>query len=242
MGAVILQARLDFVCFRIDISQTKMPLTRSNKGAKKHFPIFELPRELRDHIYRELLIPKKWIPRDCQDTKPTYTLEPAILQASKRIHEEASVILYRDNTWIMFTMSQPGLAFGVNDYRRIRCYVENLFYFPKLQYFPSEVALAVDLRQQYGEGVLCSEARLLVELCDLQPFLDRLIHVFDLKIFDVELQISQLGHRTQEDLLCVFSNIRGVKKATVTGTILPSAGQELANLMMSSITRPPALE
>ena len=61
-----------------------------------------LPRELRDKVYRELLlqdlvweeIPKTF-PLD--EDKNHYNFQLSILSVNKQIHEEASQVMYREN-------------------------------------------------------------------------------------------------------------------------------------------------
>ena len=69
-----------------------------------------LPRELRDQIYRELLLPDKTqVSRSARHTtrrlQSGNSLQPAILRVSKQMHREASMVLYKETKWVLFTMA-----------------------------------------------------------------------------------------------------------------------------------------
>lgn len=57
------------------------PQHHSSQGATT-FPFLKLPQELRDHVYRELLIPEKVGTADLP-FEPEYTLEISILHTNK---------------------------------------------------------------------------------------------------------------------------------------------------------------
>ena len=71
-----------------------------NKDSKP-VRILSLPREIRDQIYRELLLLADQIPA----TKTgSYVLEPAF-RVNNQMHKECARILYEENTWIIITMN-----------------------------------------------------------------------------------------------------------------------------------------
>lgn len=67
----------------LNVSQDSKPLARASMSTHQTpSSTINLPRELRDKIYRELLVPKKI--RDPTEDMPRYALEPAILQLKSR--------------------------------------------------------------------------------------------------------------------------------------------------------------
>jgi hypothetical protein len=88
------------------------PLFRPGRRPKKHFPLLDSPREIRESVLRELLYssePLKY--RDAEHVvirhdqlsrittnKRNYNLYPEILRTCKQLHEEGTPILHRLNT------------------------------------------------------------------------------------------------------------------------------------------------
>lgn len=63
-------------------------------------PFTGLPRELRDKVYRELLIPNfAHIFRRHRQRK--FEMYPQILRVNKQIHKEAAHVLYEENAWVI---------------------------------------------------------------------------------------------------------------------------------------------
>lgn len=82
---------------------TMLSKKKKDKNGLKASPILSLPRELRDQIYRELLLADKVIPTNRITGNATF--EPAILRVSKQLHKECSRILYHENNWFIITMN-----------------------------------------------------------------------------------------------------------------------------------------
>ncbi|KAL1393629.1 hypothetical protein HDK64DRAFT_8951 [Phyllosticta capitalensis] len=84
----------------------------------------ELPRELRNRIYRfattsdEPIVLIDAVSRD----DPTSTLTPALLTVSKQVHEEAMDVLYGENTFLFLNVQLPELWQGLSEksLRRLR--------------------------------------------------------------------------------------------------------------------------
>ena len=61
-----------------------------------NFSTLDLPRELRDKIYRELLTPEIGNQR-----RSSYKITPAVISVNRQTNEEASTILYGENCWVV---------------------------------------------------------------------------------------------------------------------------------------------
>ncbi|GAB7353367.1 hypothetical protein MBLNU459_g3849t1 [Dothideomycetes sp. NU459] len=89
-------------------------LAISVQGAVPLTPVFRLPRELRDIVYRHLLVGDevKYLKTPGQDhplmsTAHSYRFCTNLLAVNKQIREEASEILYKENTFVMVTTISP---------------------------------------------------------------------------------------------------------------------------------------
>lgn len=100
-------------------SHQKAPREGDQEAPSGAFPFLQLPSELRNMVYRELLLgvyPFMMHLRIAfwyEDGKRPY---PAILQTNKRTHDEAAAVLYGENTWF----SSAGNAFfpWADEYRQ----------------------------------------------------------------------------------------------------------------------------
>lgn len=86
----------------------KLSNKKKNKKGSRAFSILNLPRELRDEIYRELLLADKIRSTNIITGKATF--EPVILRVNKQLHEEGSRILYYENKWLIITMNRYDLT------------------------------------------------------------------------------------------------------------------------------------
>ena len=69
------------------------------------FPFLQLPREIRDHIYRELLCSDKiYKPATDAGIARRYEYQVAILQCNRQINNEATPVLYNENCFILFSL------------------------------------------------------------------------------------------------------------------------------------------
>lgn len=194
--------------------------------SKNQKRILDLPRELRDQIYRELLLADK--ARNNETDK--YALEPAILRANKQIHEECSQVLYKENTLVLITTNWPYL---VTTYLEAEHLVVSFTLSGQLNSFLHHPALQIDLRHR-TYGTRSTQASMLLDAHNLQ-------HIFrDLTIRNMQPHIEvrvQFDPRAsakpevREDLLHYLRDIRGVANATITGMKSTSTANELAALM-----------
>ena len=77
----------------------------NNEGnGPEPFRILDLPREIRDQIYRELLTPR------IKRAHKSYELETAILRVNRQMHRESSKVLYEENCWVFFIINFEGFA------------------------------------------------------------------------------------------------------------------------------------
>ncbi|KAF2175294.1 hypothetical protein K469DRAFT_611191 [Zopfia rhizophila CBS 207.26] len=83
----------------------RFPEPESPIVVKDAFPFEQLPAEIRNNVYRDLLIIKFPMmlvhdrPSFPDLDVPSFTLYPAILCTNKKIHNEAAAILYSENTF-----------------------------------------------------------------------------------------------------------------------------------------------
>ncbi len=80
-----------------------MPISKPVPAAEwsELFRLLDLPRELRDRVYREVL-PLDKAKDDQQST--------ALLRVNKQVYLEASAIIYDENVWVMVTFNFRGVA------------------------------------------------------------------------------------------------------------------------------------
>ncbi len=117
-----------------------------------------LPRELRDKIYRELLVPEKI--RDPTEDVPRYALEPVILRTNKQTHVEAANVLYGENLWILFQIPYKKHISALDEPRSCRIFTSNIHAFPRLP------ALMVAIKRSSRDAI----KKILVNYCDLRRF------------------------------------------------------------------------
>lgn len=202
--------------------------TKQNKGSKA-FRILNLPRELRDQIYRELLLADKV----CAATFK-YALEPAILRVNRQVHKECIPILYEENTWVLITVNCCNL---LNSYLKVNVNYPIVSHSPAghLDAFFRKPALQVDVRDQGIETQSAQESMLFIAH-DLKRGLKYLAAGHDPKQIDFSLRFDPRISRkpeVREDLLFCLRDIRGVGKTVVTGIETTSTANELATLMMT---------
>jgi len=207
---------------------TKKHTKKGKRKGPKAFRILSLPRELRNMIYRKLLLPERADPY-----RKTYKIEPDILRVNKQMHREASEILYREISWVMFNTNYHAFVKNLKalDYNMIAVKHDNpLRTFP----FGGTPALQADLTVGHISG---SEAQdiIIVPLFDAQRICKAFTSVnapMELE-FNIRLDTSaQARPDCQEVMLECLRDIRGIGHATVEGVNPPSLGTEIAVLMM----------
>lgn len=94
------------------------------------FRLMDLPRELCDNVYRELLLPTK----APAGPKRYYTLQPAILRACKQMYKESSRVLYEEAKWVLVTTYEDAKGI-ITHYKEKTQYpfiaVQTSFLFPR---------------------------------------------------------------------------------------------------------------
>lgn len=80
-----------------------MPISEPVPAAESSEPfrLLDLPRELRDQIYRE---------RFQLDRLRRGNQSPALLRVNKQVYLEASAIMYDEKVWVMVTFNFRGVA------------------------------------------------------------------------------------------------------------------------------------
>lgn len=210
----------------------------SASDAEDSFPLMRLPRELRDQIYRELLVPKERKlhneekePTPERENEPLYRLEPAILRCSKQVHVETYRVLYEENTWIRFTLDAALLQ--QCDLPDGQCH----FFTTNLESFPGPIALNVTVKPTNNTQQKYRLAENIIHLSDLTMYVCPMYMEFPDNVtgYHLRLHIDETFHKhnnDEEDLLDDFRDMRGFGEASVTGTASLSTGQELTMLLM----------
>lgn len=199
-----------------------MPSSASD--AEDSFPLMRLPRELRDQIYRELLVSKEKEP-NTEENVARCTLEPAILRCSKQVHEEAYRVLYEENVWIRFTLDAALL-------QQLDLSEECHVFTTNLESFPGPLALNVTMKPTNNTPQEVRLSENILHQSDLTLFLCNMYTEFpeNLADYHVRLHIDETFHKHNNDeerLLDDFRDMQGFGKASVTGTASLSTGQEL---------------
>lgn len=94
------------------------PVPTDHDFTQDSFSFLRLPREIRDQIYRELLL--NTFPLIVH-LRRAYTFEagtrpyPAILQTNRQVHDEAAAVLYGENTWFSAAPISPVKLFDWAD-------------------------------------------------------------------------------------------------------------------------------
>ncbi|KAL8897303.1 MAG: hypothetical protein Q9207_007277 [Kuettlingeria erythrocarpa] len=81
------------------------------KSTTTPLPFFDLPREIRDQIYRELLCSSKVCePMDEIDVLQRYRFQVAILRCSQQTNIEAGAVFYNENCFILMELNTRELS------------------------------------------------------------------------------------------------------------------------------------
>ena len=192
-------------------------------------PILRLPRELRDEIYRELLLAAKV--RD-EVTEKVY-LKPAIIRVNKQIHEESSRVLYKENAWVLIRMNWCGLVGSL----LMQGYpIVSHSPYGHLDGFVRKPALQVNV-QIPGSRNPYAGASILLDAYSAHTFFRCFTNFYIPESVNFSVRFNP-GMRkmpaVRDEIIPRLRDIRGSGKACVTG-IDESTGNELVTLMMTPV-------
>ena len=192
-----------------------------------------LPRELRDQIYRELLLQELvW-----DEQSGRFNIQTSILRVSTQIKNEASRILYKENCWVLFETNYNGRCvadFVPNDRSTLGQHCQPLVSSKHLASFPQDPFLRV--RVMKG----CSMINLAYFLTTPEGLrgICKFFTSQDSRLVELTLHFNTAG-RLREQLLSsafeAFHEARGIGTASVFGLAAFSKGHQLAKFMKTRI-------
>lgn len=226
-----------------------MPISKPAPAAEwsEPFRLLDLPRELRDRVYRERLSLDK-VKRGQQST--------ALLRVNSQVYLEASAILYDENVWVMVTVNLRGLGTQLfYDY----CHTYNITH-DTTQHgelpFGREPAVRVDVqsqntlrpkmdlfgpRHQPSNAYLSTQNYLITPLRYAKPLFQSFTKKFawqELEKLKLTVCLSERCEQRQtcaELVMDYLEDVRGIKEATVSGMSLSASNDRLAQLMLAPI-------
>ncbi|EKG16523.1 hypothetical protein MPH_06299 [Macrophomina phaseolina MS6] len=182
-------------------------------------PFLRLPGELRNAIYELLLTPPELTSQQrraaavhsssCSSSLPKADIHPAILRTCKQIHEEATAILYARNTFSAHSTLLTKMPFLIK---------------------PSQPILHTGVISQIRNWRVCIRL-------DTDPFFtaqDVAAAFSGCDSLEVECWQAQF-EACDYSVLRLFEEVRGVGKATVTGSVEPGFAHWLELVMESPI-------
>ena len=197
-----------------------------------------LPRELRDQIYREILLQ----PIGYGAARRRHKFETSILRVNKQIHQEASRVLYEENAWVVFEVRSPvggnldvpsdrhlirisrniprsgRLAFGGIPSLRVRVQHFNLRDYEVIHYTIVPLEWVRDMTREFVRD-------------------DR--SYYEVYLEDNEFAVhfhANLKHESQRRMAMEFLElIRGVRKAKIYGLTSPSLRASLTKRMRTPL-------
>lgn len=214
------------------------------------FRLLDLPRELRDRVYRERLSLDK-VEKGQQST--------ALLHVNNQVYLEASAIFYDENMWVMLTFNFRGVASQLLfDFRHTYNITYNTTQQGELP-FGREPAVRVDVQSQstlrprmdlFGPGHQPSNAYLsqksaqkylITPLRYAEPLFRSFTKIFawqELENFKFTICLFERCEQRQtcpELVMDYLEDIRGIKEAAVSGMSPSASNDRLAHLMLSPI-------
>ena len=191
----------------------------------------DLPLEVRDQIYRELLFQPigYGAARQCRE------FETSILRANKQIHREASEVLYEENAWVIFEMrTRAKIERLIKDHYSIAMSRGNSLS-GKLP-FGGIPSLRV-----YLEEPRCRDSETLRYVVLPLEWVGHTTNAFARGEYSEKLEMAvhfhtQRQHESRQRMVVEFlETLREIKKAVVTGLNPPFLGRYLAEEMMTAI-------
>ncbi len=210
----------------LNVGNFTIMLYTERAGSPKTVGILDLSRELRDKIYRELLIR----PTDHAAATRRHKFETSVLRVNKQIHREASKVLYEENAWVVFEMRCHGLTRDLTTDRDLIMFIRVSGELP----FGGDPSLRVcvqdhDLRDRETRDFVIVPLEWVGDLTEAFIQGDK-THKFEFAVHYTE----SMKHESRQRMTMEFLEIiRGVRKANITGLTPPSLGAQLAEHMMT---------
>ena len=198
-------------------SRSSLASALSNSSNTRPLSFLDLPAELRNHIYRILLVSrlipalrKLCVRNHCSDyALPTLPIHPALLATCRQIHEEATPLLYGENTFTAHASLLTTMPYLV-DRRKPICSTDVLRW----------------IRKWYLNVRLDCDARYSPTAAE-----EAFNGVDELEIETSEAMFRASGH----GVLFVFKGIRGVGRAKIIGSGEKSVYRWLEECMMAPL-------
>ena len=210
----------------------KDTIPRQTFDTKSFERFLDLPRELRDHIYREWLLPEKTCTEGSANGSVTkrsspYRLQPLILTASKEVHAEAAKVLYKETNWILLTTNyakDDGLL------QRFQKELTPWVSVKHLERFPGTPVLRINVVDRKSRSRRIKD-RMLVIQQDLHMFC---FDISRIPSFEVQLTFdadAMQNASVRDVLVDACRDIRGAKRVTIIRPDCPFPYEELTTQM-----------
>lgn len=221
-----------------------MSINTNDTARNTSFSFLDLARELRDKIYRELLVPEKV--RDPNDPLLGYKLHLAIIAVSKQTKEEAKKILYGENNWVICTVGRFLMeCAGAAAYLRL--------FTKHLECFPGDYGLRMTISYpdiddgddnddgsnddgnyltDYDGTGINKGGGAIIAFCDLQRLLDVLLpDIKPMTNAKINLHLGECKPEERDQIFDILLDIRGFGKASITGAVDTSKARGFSDLV-----------
>ena len=207
-----------------------------NFDTKSFERFLDLPRELRDHIYREWLLPDKTLIEGLANGSVTngsspYRLQPLILIASKDVHAEAAKVLYEETNWILLTTNYAEDHGLLQFFQKIR---KPWVSVKHLERFPGTPVLRINVVDGISRSRRIKD-RMLVTQQDVHHFC---LHISQIPSFEIHLifDADAMQNASVRDVLVdCCRDIRGAKRVTIIRPDCPFPYEELTTQLQKPI-------
>lgn len=196
----------------------------------KPFRFMDLPRELRDEVYRGLLLPTQILGQRSDVSKCSSRMNPAILRVSGQTYKESSRVLYAETNWVLITtfddqedhfirfLKKAGYSF--NSVQRTLC-------FPGTPVLRIEMTSSLNANLKYQASILVPQPALqFIGITFMAHHCVRIALRFD----EDAMQKCVI----REALLHFCKDLRGVPSVTIEG-VNPRYCAELTDIMRTPI-------
>ena len=176
-----------------------------------------MAQEIRDQIYRELLLPDKTLIEGSANESVTnrsspYRLQPLILLASKDVHAEAARVLYKETNWILLTTNYAEDDGLLQFFQKI---MKPWVSVKHLERFPGTPALRINVLDGRSSSRRIKD-RMLVTQQDVHHFC---LDISQLPNFEIHLIFgadAMQNASVRDVLVDCCRDIRGAKRVTIT--------------------------